>query len=730
MPGKSETPMNFKHGQSLSHYRLVEKIGEGGMGVVWSALDEKLERHVALKFLPEHLADDPEQLARMQNEARVIAALNHPNIVTIHEIDESRGKRFLAMEQIDGTPLSDLIPKEGLPLEEVLALAIPLVDAISAAHEQGVTHGDLKPRNIMLTSRKIVKVLDFGLSKLLRRVTRTDETTSQSTQSLAQPQHFSGTLPYMAPEQIREDPPGPQSDIFALGVILYELATGRRPFHADTAADMIASILKDTPPPVTEIRPALPQAYSQLVQHCLQKELSRRLQSTLDLRNQLEEIRRDTDSRSPEIDPSIAILPFVDMSAEMDQDYFCEGIAEEIINTLTRIHGLRVASRTSSFRFKQAMIDSSQIGRQLHVQTLLEGSVRKEGQQVRIAAQLTDARTGFQLWSESFDRELEGIFAIQEEIARSIVGALQLTLSPQEISALGTTQTTDVKAYDTYLRGRKFYYQYRRRGIEFALQMFSSAIELDPAYANAYAGIADCCTFLHLNVERKEDHRDRALTSSRRALELAPESAQVHASRGAALSMACEHEASEAEFETAIRLDPTLFEAQYFYARDCFAQGKLEKAARLFEKASQVRPEDYLSPLLVCQIYDSLGRDNLARESRLKGIRLAEQHLQLHPDDARALYFAANAMVLLGDVERGLEWTRRAIEMEPGDSMVLYNVACILSVAGQTEEAIDRLENAAKLGLTYKAWYEMDSNLDPLRAHPRFQALLQTLAGE
>ena len=719
--------MDFQNGQSLSHYRLVEKIGEGGMGVVWSALDEKLERHVALKFLPEELDDDPEQVARMQNEARAIAALNHPNIVTIHEIDESRGKRFLAMEQIDGKPLSELIPDEGFPLAEVLALAIPLVDAISAAHEQGVTHGDLKPRNIMVTSRKIVKVLDFGLARLLRSATQTDEMTSQSTQSLQQPRHFSGTLPYMAPEQIREAPASPQSDIFALGVILYELATGRRPFRADTAADMIASILKDTPLPVTEIRPALPQTYGNLVWHCLQKEPSHRMQSALDLRDQLEEIRSDTSSRMPEADPSIAILPFVDMSAEKDQDYFCEGIAEEIINTLTRIRGLRVASRTSSFRFKQAVTDSSQIGRQLHVRTLLEGSVRKVGQQVRIAAQLTDAGTGFQLWSERFDRELEDIFAIQEGIARSVVAALQLTLSPQEISALGATQTTDVKAYDTYLRGRKFYYQYRRRGIEFALQMFSTAIEFDPSYANAYAGIADCCTFLHLNVERRQEHRDSALSASRRALELAPDSAQVHASRGAALSMADEHEGSEAAFETAIRLDPTLFEAQYFYARDCFAQGKLDKAARLFEQASVVRPEDYLSPLLVSQIYDSLGRDNMARESRLKGIRIAEQHLKLHPDDARALYFAANAMVMLGDIEKGLEWTRRAIEMEPDDSMVLYNVGCILSGAGQIEEAIDRLEKAAKLGLTHKAWYEMDSNLDPLRAHPRFQALLNTL---
>ncbi len=722
--------MALKETSRLSHYRLVREIGEGGMGTVWSAVDEKLGRQVALKFISERLAGDPQQLLRLQDEARAIAALNHPNIVTIYEIDESEGTCFLAMEMIEGSPLSEIIPGGGFPLETLLEFAIALVDAVSAAHDRGLAHGDLKPRNIMVTDQDRLKVLDFGLARSLPSPCAAGDLSSLSTLPLEHPRQLSGTLPYMSPERLRGMPADRSSDIFALGVILHEMAIGARPHPGDTPSDLIASILKDTPPLVSDLRPTVPRSFALIVRRCLLKDPVRRMRSAHDLRDELEEVRRETGAGGPATAASVAVLPFLDMSAEKDQEYFCEGIAEEIINALTRVAGLRVASRTSSFRFRQAAISSDEIGRELHVATLLEGSVRKAGRRLRIAVRLTGAEGGFQIWSESYDRDLEDVFAIQEEIARSIVAALQLTLSPKEYSSLGAPQTTDVQAYDAYLRGRKFYYQYRRRGCEFGLQMFSRAIEIDPDYASAYAGIADCCTFLYLHVAREPAYRDRALEASRRALELAPGSALVHASRGAALSMGGEHDGARAEFETAIRLDPSLFEAHYFYARESFVQGDLEKAARLYEEASRVRPEDYQAPLLVCQVYDVQGMRDQARRSRLRGVRLAERHLRLHPDDTRALYFAANAMVALGDIDRGLEWTRRAVEMEPDDSMLLYNVGCIQSLAGRIEDAIDSLERAARQGLRVEAWYRMDSNLDPLRGHPRFEALLASLASD
>jgi tetratricopeptide (TPR) repeat protein len=320
------------------------------------------------------------------------------------------------------------------------------------------------------------------------------------------------------------------------------------------------------------------------------------------------------------------------------------------------------------------------------------------------------------------------VFAMQEEIARSVVGALKVRLSPQEEGALGTRPTQHVQAYDYYLRGRKFYYQFSRREMEFALQLFSRAVELDRRYALAHAGLADCWTFLYLYVERNQTLREQADAASRRAVELAPDSAQAHASRGAALSLAGRHDEAVHSFEAAIRLDPMLFEAWYFYARSAFVEGDLEKAANLYEHARRSKPDDYQSPLLVGQIYDDLGRHDDAKASRLQGVAIAEEWLHLHPEDTRALYMAANGLVALGDRERGLTWARKARAVAPDEPMVLYNVGCIEALAGNADEAVDALTRAVDHGLTQRGWFEHDSNLDSIRGDPRFVALLDRLA--
>jgi TolB-like protein/Flp pilus assembly protein TadD len=424
---------------------------------------------------------------------------------------------------------------------------------------------------------------------------------------------------------------------------------------------------------------------------------------------------------------SIAVLPFTDISQEKNQGYFCEGMAEEIINALSRVKGLRVASRTSAFHFKPGAADSRQIGRRLGVSTLLEGSVRKSGNCLRIAVQLTDAESGYQLWAERFDREMSDVFAIQDEIARNIVQALQVTLTPEEQGALQKALTRDVQAYDYYLRGRKFYYHYNRRDVEFAIQFFSRAVELDPAFVLAHAGLADCWAYLYLYAERSEKARREADTASLRAVELDPASAQAQASRGVSLSLSRRDDEAQRAFEAAIRLDPNLFEAHYFYARHSFVRGELEKAVHYYEQAMRVRPEDYQAPLLVAQICDDLGRSEDARTCRQRGIRNAEEHLKLNPEDARAVYMAANGLAALGEQERARQWAQRALTMEPDEPMLLYNVGCIYSLLRSPEEALDCLERAVRNGLTQKGWFEHDSNLDPLRHHPRFQQLLRQL---
>ena len=415
------------------------------------------------------------------------------------------------------------------------------------------------------------------------------------------------------------------------------------------------------------------------------------------------------------------------MSPQKDQDYFCEGITEELIHRLTRVRSLRVVSRMSVLRYKESTLDIREIGRQLHVEAILEGGVRRAGNRLRITAELTSVPDGYQLWSESYDRDIKDVFTIQDEIAHNIVRSLELALSAGEPRFLQAPPTTDVQAYDYYLRGRKFFYQYRRRGIELALQMYSLAITHDARYAAAYAGIADCHCFLFLYGGQRQEDLEQADAASRKALDLAPDSPEAHSSRGGVLSLCGRHAEAEVEFDAAVRLGPDLFDAYYLYARDCFSQGKQEKAVQLYARASEVNPHDYQTPLLAAQIYEALGRPEQAEAARRRGVEIVQQRLMVSPDDIRALYMGANALAALGETEKCLEWARLALSMEPDEPMVLYNLACIWSLAGKTDEAIDCLERAVRAGLTQKSWLDHDGNLDPLRNDPRFQTLLHEI---
>jgi adenylate cyclase len=430
---------------------------------------------------------------------------------------------------------------------------------------------------------------------------------------------------------------------------------------------------------------------------------------------------------APDARGSIAVLAFSDMSPDKDQDYFCDGIAEEIINNLTRIRGLRVSSRTSSFAFKGKSEDVRTIGRKLGVNTVLEGSVRKDENRIRISAQLINAEDGCHLWSDRYDREWKDIFSIQDEIARSIAATLKIALTPGESSAIKRAPTTDLEAYDYYLRGKQFFFQYKNRSIEFALKLFTRATRIDPSFVRAYAGISDCCSFLFMYAGTEKHNQKKAKAMSRKAIALDPDSAEAHASCGVACSLNRDYACAEEEFETAIRLDPMLFEAYYFYARVCFAKGDRQKAIRMYEKAIEVNPQDYQSPLLVAQIYDDLGEIENAKESRLRGIKAAEAKLQLNPDDTRALYMGANGWVGLGEYDLGLEWAQQAIAIDPEEPMVLYNVACVQSMAKKYQEALDSLEKAVQSGLRQRNWLENDSNLDPIRKFPRYRKLLKLL---
>lgn len=422
--------------------------------------------------------------------------------------------------------------------------------------------------------------------------------------------------------------------------------------------------------------------------------------------------------------PSIAVLPFLDMSRERDQEYFCEGMAEEILNALTRIEGLRVAARTSSFRFKGHAEDVRNVGRELGVSTVLEGSVRKSGDHLRVTAQLISAADGYHLWSERYDRGLEDVFAIQDEIATKITEALELQLTRRDRDAIHGRTKGVIQAYDYYLRGRHAVHQFGKRPVEYAIQMFEKAIAIDPDYAPAYAGLTLAYAQMYMVYDAGANVCAAAERASARAIELDPDSAEAHTTRGIVELMINRFDAAEQAFERAIALDPRSFDAHFYYAQSHATRGSHARAAELYEKAAAVRPEDYQALLICAQSYRSVGRMDAERSAAERGLARARRTLELNPDDVRALYLGAVALYKIGRAEEGKEWAERALALEPEEPSVLYNVACYYARAGDSERSMDLLERAVLPGSANRVWMEHDSDLDALRELPRFKAYL------
>jgi len=707
-------------------YRFQREVGRGGMATVYLAEDLKHRRPVAVKVLHPHLAANVGS-DRFLREIEIAAGLNHPHILTLIDSGSADGMLYYVMPFVEGESLRGRLARERrLPVEDALDITRQVAGALAYAHGKGVVHRDVKPENVMLHQGEAM-VTDFGIAKAL----------SSGTESLTQTGMSLGTPAYMSPEQASgELTIDGRSDIYSLGCMLYEMLAGEPPFTGPNAQAIIMKRFTEPVPSVRAARREVPEEVERALMRALAREPSERFAAASQFVQALASIpQRTPPGGAPTVVTgqhrvvrSIAVLPFADMSPAKDQDYFCEGISEEIINALAKVDGLQVASRSSAFAFKGKNQDIRQVGEQLNVATVMEGSVRKAGNRIRITVQLINVADGYNLWSERYDRELEDVFAVQDEISESIVKALRGVLTEDERRAIERPRTDNVEAYDYYLRGRQFFHQFREKGLQFARRMFARAIEIDPGYARAYAGIADCSSMLYHYWDASEANLEQAESASSKALALAPDLAEAHAARGLALSLGKRYEEAEAELAAAIRLDPKLYEGYYYFGLACFQEGKLEQAASLFQQASAVRPEDYQSPVLAALCYTGIGRPPHETEAAYRrALTITERHVELNPDDPRALYLGGTCLCRMGQREKGLAWGERALALDPEDAGVLYNVACQNAVEGRLDRALEILEKAVENGFGHREWIENDPDLASLRALPRFQALLQRL---
>jgi len=722
---QTELPLERLKSALSEMYSIDRELGRGGMATVYLAQDSKHERLVALKVLHPDLAASlgPERFLR---EIKLAARLNHPHILPLHDSGEASGFLYYVMPYVEGESLRERLDRDHqLPIEEAVHHGRAIASALDYAHRQGIVHRDMKPENVMLYEGEAM-VMDFGIAKAV---------SAAGSETLTQTGMMIGTPAYVSPEQAAgETNLDGASDQYSLGCVVYEMITGERPFAGATPQAVMAKRFTETPKPLRSLRSTVSESVEKAVSRAMSTDSKARYSTTAQFGQALASGSLTTPTNTETVPvaavsaaKSVAVLPFANLSADQENEYFTDGMADEIINALSKIQSLRVASRTSSFAFKGKNEDIGEIGKKLKVSTVLEGSMRKMGNKLRITAQLINVADGYQLWSERYDREMEDVFAIQDDISQAIVKALRLILSEGEKKQIEKARAVDVKAYDYYLRGRQYFHHFRRKSLEYARQMFNRAIEIDPEYARAYAGVADACSLLFTYFDARESNLRQADSASLKAIELEPDLAEAHVARGIALSMSKRFEEAIPEFEQAMRLDPKLFDATYWYARTRLAQGEYEDAVKLFEKSAAIRPDDYQVPGFLASVLTTLGRLEEAEVQFRRQTRLVDEHLELNPDDPRACILGAIAHASLKNEERSAFFAGRAIAADPDDPMLLYNVACNYSQLGRTDDALAALEQAVDRGYGDKNWMEHDSDLAPLRETSRYQALVKAM---
>ena len=732
-------------GQSVTHYRVDRHIGSGGMGVVYEAEDTRLGRKVALKFLSADMAQTAPALERFQREARAASALNHPNICTVYAIEQHERQHFIVMELLDGQTLAQMIQREPFEIGRLLELGIQIADALESAHAKGIVHRDIKPANIFVNARGQAKILDFGLAKMERTRRLADSGTHPSQAqtmdgalNLTAAGTTLGTVAYMSPEQARGQLTDARSDLFSLGTVMYQMATGILPFPGETSAVIFDAILNRESPPAAQANPALPAEFERILGKALEKETSMRYQSATDLKTDLIRLRRDLDSGGRRVaesresqtsaagtaaERSIAVLYFENLSGVKEDEYFRDGVTEDIITELSKIKDLNIFSRSTVLTYRDKQVTPEQIGQQLSAAFVLTGSLRRAGNRLRINAQLVDTSTYFPLWSERYDREMKDVFDVQDEIARKIAEALRVTLSPQEQQAIGSKLTEDSQAYDFFLRGKGYARRLTRQDMDFARQMFESAVAQDPEFAAAHAAIANVCAQVHYHYEREPVWIELAKTASARADVLRPDLPEVQVAR--AWIRYAEEAYDDAILFTrqAIEVKPDCEGAYYLLGRAFFAAGKYQEVADMADAAMKAAGDDYNVYVPIANALGALGKTKARADIMQHRIQVMDAHLRTVPEDSRARAILASDYAALDRPEDAIREANLSMTLRPDDATVLYNVACVFCNLKKTDEALDVLGKAWEAGFKDPVWARRDPDLTILHGDPEFERL-------
>ncbi|HKE06840.1 MAG TPA: protein kinase [Candidatus Acidoferrum sp.] len=727
-------------GQTLSHYNIARRIASGGMGVVYEAEDTRLGRRVALKFLPEQLAQNTQLIERFQREARAASALNHPNICTIHAIEQVNGQNFLVMELLEGQTLAHMLGRVTFSMDKLLPIATQIADALESAHAKGIVHRDIKPANIFITERGQVKILDFGLVKLEPDELRPDEAIStkfEPQHQLTSPGVAMGTASYMSPEQARGQLVDARTDLFSLGTVLYQMAGGVLPFSGDTSAVIFDAILNRDPEPVDQINPQLPAEFGRILSKMLEKDRSLRCQSATELKTDLHRLKRNLDSgtkRAAELSDSksgiprsnvksVAVLYFENLSGAKEDEYLRDGITEDIITELSKIRGLNTFSRPTVLAYRDKPVTPSQIGYVLNASYVLTGTLRRAGNRLRITTQLVDTHTDFPLWSERYDREMKDVFEMQDEIARKIAEALRVTLSPQELEELASKPTESLQAYDLYLRGKRYARRQTRQDLEFALQMFENAVAIDPSFALAYAACANACAMFYCNYSRDAIWVERARNASGKAVALRWDLPEVMVSQAWVLYATELHDEAVRMVQKAIERKRDCEGAYYLLCRALFSAGRCQEVVDVMETALEVSGEDYNVYVPIINSLGALGKKEGHRNLLIRRIAALENHLKQVPEDARARVLMATDYAELNRVDDAIRELNMAITLRANEASILYNAACTYAILKRKREALETIKKAWEAGFKDSVWARRDPDLALLHDDPEFQRL-------